>query len=370
MKILYVQPYVTFTDVLFDTLPRQLAQEGHEVLIVGFFRNRPTSGLVENLRIYPVNAVSLSIPGLINEFPYFLSIDYVIKKFSPDIIHVNNLPFLTTYQVIVAAKNMKVPSVLQVHGVTAERGYFINAFQSLYLKMLGKKIFGSVSRVICLTKNDAQQVQRYGCPADKLSIIPNGVDTTSFKPDSRCAQAGLLIWIGRFVPEKGLTYLIEAVDILVKKSVSNFRLLMIGDGPLKTKIQSQVHMYSLDDYVQFVPSVSHDTVKDFLKRAAIFVIPSLKEGMPYVLLEAMSCGKAVVGSDISGINSVIVNYKNGLLVKPRDPVALSEALLRLLSDDPLRQRLGVAARFSAVNSYDWQIVVSEIDLLYSNVKIH
>lgn len=370
LKVLYVQPYLTFGEVLFDTLPGQLAERGHEIIIVSHMKKKLTvlSSNRKNLTIHPIVAVSLSIPYLMADFPYFVDFGSYIKKIKPDVLHVNNLPFLTTYQSVILAKKLGIPSVIQVHGVTADRGFILNSFQWLFLKVFGKKVFDSVTNVICLTQADARQIQKFGCPIDKICIIPNGVDINKFKPSSEHEQEGLVIWIGRFVKEKGLEFLIKAVDILVKNGKSDFRLLLIGDGPIKSKIYSQIRSYGLERYIQLMPAISHDEVSDYMARASIFVFPSIKEGMPYVLLEAMACGKAIVGSDISGVNSIINDNENGLLVPAKDPVSLSAAISRLLKDKKLRSGLGQSARQSTVIYYDWHGITSEIERLYSNIK--
>lgn len=365
MKILYVQPYVTFSGVLNDTLPGQLAKKGHDVLIASYFKNPcAIESRRKNLRFYPVKALSFSIPNMIAEFPLFLSFDDVIDNFRPDVIHVNNLPFLTTYQAISSSKYPQIPRVLQVHGVTAERGFLLNLSQIFFLRLFGKKVFKGCSKVIALTHSDAHQLERYGCPKSKICIIPNGVDTNSFKPIKH-EPNGLIVWIGRFVPEKGLQYLIEAINYMVKKNVSNFRLLLIGDGPQKPHMRSLIQKYKLEKYITLQPAIDHDKVSYFLGNASIFVLPSLKEGMPYSLLEAMSSGTAVVGTDISGVNDLIVHGQNGLLVPVKDPCALADAIMILLTDKNLRERLGNAARNHIIESFSWDVIIKKVEALYT-----
>jgi glycosyltransferase involved in cell wall biosynthesis len=94
----------------------------------------------------------------------------------------------------------------------------------------------------------------------------------------------------------------------------------------------------------------------------------LKEGMPLALLEAMSCGKAVVGSDISGINDIITHMENGLLVPPRDPEAIANAILTLLADKKLRTRLGQNARQRMVNRYSWNLISDKIEKVYAEAS--
>lgn len=367
MRILFVQPYVSFIGVLLDVLPKQLAKKGHEITIVSCFKNENIKNIsiVRRISLYSVNSINLSIPNLIPKFPYFLSLEATIKRLNPDVIHANNLPFITTYQAVKIAQKMHIPSVIHVHGVSADRGFFLNAFQFFYLATFGTKMLGNASRVICLTQNGARLVQSFGCLPEKIYVIPNGVDINTFRPTSR-EQKGLIMWIGRFVNEKGLIILINSIKILLNKGISNFRLLLIGDGPLRPLIQTQINSFHLENHVSIVSRINHDVVNSYLTQASLFILPSLKEGMPYVLLEAMACGKAVIASNIPGIKDIITNNVNGLLVPPKDPHALSEAIIKLLKDKKLLEQLGRNARQLMVERYDWKIITNQIEQVYLN----
>ncbi len=366
MKILFVQPYVSFIGVLLETLPKQLAQKGHEVTVASCFGNEDITNIpvIKNIKLYSMNALNFSLPNVISHFPYFLSLDVVIKQVAPDIIHANNLPFLTTYQAVKIAKKMRIPSVIQVHGVTADRGFFLNTFQFLYLTTFGNKMLRNASKVICLTQNAAKLVQSYGCPPEKICVIPNGVDINKFRPNPIRERKGLIMWIGRFVNEKGLTVLIDAIRIMLNKGISNFSLVLIGDGPLRTSIQAQINSLHLEDYVSLAPKINHNLVNNYLTQASFFVLPSLKEGMPYVLLEAMACGKAVIASNIPGINDIITHNDTGLLVSPKNARALSDAIILILKDKKLREELGNNARQLMVEKYACDIITEQMEQVY------
>jgi glycosyltransferase involved in cell wall biosynthesis len=107
----------------------------------------------------------------------------------------------------------------------------------------------------------------------------------------------------------------------------------------------------------------NDLVYAYLS-ADIFVFPSLRKGLPLSVLEAMACGLPVVGFDVPGMNDVIVNGENGLLVPARDPKALANAVLALLNDEDLRRELGQKARKLVVEKYNWDTVISKIEKIY------
>lgn len=373
-------PYHGFSGVVSETLAGNLAKKGHEIIIVGHFPDQSRLFSEEkrnpeelSICFYRMKTISISIPGLITEFPCFMHFEKLIEETRPDIIHINCLPFLTTFQAARVARKAHIPSIVHIHGVTADRGHILNFLQWLYLQSVGRCIFGDTSKVICLTKQDAAQVRSFGCSENKINVIPNGVDVSKFRPNNGGESDGLILWLGRFVPEKGLYYLIKAMSLLANNASKiiesnvhkNYRLLLVGAGPTKSSIEEQIHALHLESMVKIIPAVPHDRVAEYLEQASIFVLPSLKEGMPYTLLEAMASGKPVVGSDISGINDVITNEQNGLLVPPMNPEALANAILELLNDKKMRQRLGQNARQLMAEKYSWDIITSRIEETYN-----
>jgi glycosyltransferase involved in cell wall biosynthesis len=213
-----------------------------------------------------------------------------------------------------------------------------------------------------LTHSDAKEIQRFGCPPEKIRIIPNGVDTEKFKPCERTIENSIF-WGGRFVQEKGLEYLVNALSLVVKE-VPRVKLVMAGDGPLFSKIYEMVKHNGLEKNVSFKGRVAHDELPAFIGASSVCVLPSLREGMPYALLEAMSCGKAVVGSDIPGINDVITHGINGILVPPKDSKALADAIIWLLEDKEFRMKMGQNARQLMIEKYSWRNIAEKIDEIY------
>ena len=360
-----------------DTLPGQLARKGHRIEVISYVRKRNAQNVLfeePNIRFNSIDALSISIPNFVTEFPYFLNLENVVKKIKPDIIHINNLPFLTTLQSIKVAKKLGIPSIIHVHGVTADRSHFLNFLQWLYLQSWGRYLFGTTSKVICLTEQDAALVRSFGCSDNKISVIPNGVDVNKFRPNEGEESDGLILWLGRFAPEKGLYYLIKSMILLSNNAAAktmgsnsngNCRLLLVGDGCTRSGIEEQINTSHLESMVKINHAVPHKRVVEYLKHASIFVLPSLKEGMPYTLLEAMASGKPVVGSDISGITDVITNEQNGLLVPSMNPEALAKAILQLLNNEKLRRRLGQNARKLMVEKYSFDIINERIEKVYS-----
>jgi glycosyltransferase involved in cell wall biosynthesis len=295
-------------------------------------------------------------------YPVFKGVETYLSQLAPDIVHINSHLFLSNYQIARAARSLRIPFVVTVHGFAVRRGLIIDTLQKVYLQTVARFLFDMASRVICLTEAEAESVARIMGGYGKISVIPNGVDVGFFRPSDE-KDSNLVVWVGRMVPEKGLVYLLEAMREVVKQH-ANVKLVLGGDGPLRQYLQNFARRLGLQKNIFFLGAINHEEVADILSKSSIFVFPSLKEGMPRALLETMACGNAVVGSNVSGIKGIVTNESNGILVPPKDPEALSKAILTLLEKEKLRRFLGQNARELMVEKYDWAKVTAKLDSVY------
>lgn len=317
----------------------------------------------QNFKIYRLKGLNLAIKPFFTEYPFIPHLGLMLEREKSEIIHAHSHLFLTTYAAIMAAKKLDIPSVVTVHGVYAERNMAVNLFQKLYLLSLSTRIFQYSTKIVCLTRAIANELIRFGCPASKIRLITDPVDTDMFKPCPKKEQDNLVVWVGRFVPEKGLEYLIDAAK-LVQYRVDDVRFILVGDGPFKCKIESLIKDRGLSNIVSIIGPLEHREVADMLTKASIFAFPSLKEGMGRAMLEAMSTGKPVVVSDIPGMDEIIKNGFNGILVQPRDASALSDKIIDLLNDKKLRKRLGRNARQTMLKSFTWKRHIRLLQAVY------
>jgi len=371
MRILMVFPYVTYPDILFETYIKTISKKNHEIIIITKKNDNIIKYQIKNkykfnsIKLILIKCINFSFPYILYNFPIHLNVKSIINYIKPDIIHVNNLPFFSTVQYIHAAKKLNIPSIVHVHGVIGQKNILINYAQKIFLVVFSKIIFKETNLFICLTPKDAYEICKYGCDPNKIRVIPNGVDVKKFKPNNKI-HTEYIYWGGRFVPEKGLKYLIEAIK-LVKRTKSDIRLLMAGDGPLLPKIHKMINKYHLMDDVKFLGKMPLEKIPLLINSSSMCVLPSLKEGMPFALLEAMACGKPVIGSNISGIRDIINNGENGLLITPGDSKELASAILKLLEDKDLGQVLGRNARQLMIEKYSLNNIVNQIEQIYNEL---
>jgi glycosyltransferase involved in cell wall biosynthesis len=230
-----------------------------------------------------------------------------------------------------------------------------------------------VDRVTAVSPATAREaLKERGLSSAKVVTIPNGVDLARFDPDrhSRTAararfgvaddEAALGV-IGHLSPVKGHGDLLQALGRVVERR-PRVKLFVVGDGVLRAELEARTRALGLSGNVVFTGA--RDDIGEMLAMLDLVVVPSLTEGMSNALLEAMAMARPVVATAMGGNVDVIEDGATGVLVPPRDPEALAEALLRLLGDPDRARRLGAAARERARAEHSLEGMVARYQDLY------
>jgi sugar transferase (PEP-CTERM/EpsH1 system associated) len=216
--------------------------------------------------------------------------------------------------------------------------------------------------------------QQIGLPPQKLTVIPNGVELHRFDHLPTQAEARrrlglpgtttIMGAIGRPRPVKGYRYLIDAFAQLAP-SHRELNLLLVGNGAERTALVEQARQSSLADRVIFLDDQTD--IPALLPALDLLVAPSLWEGMPMVVLEAMAAALPVVATRVGGTPDVVVDGKTGLLVAPADVTLLAHAIERLLQDPSLRQQMGRAGRARVERNFSIEQNVAQTQALYEQL---
>lgn len=216
--------------------------------------------------------------------------------------------------------------------------------------------------VVTCTEYNHRYLQDLVANGTPVHRVYHGLDAQWFEHEPAAladssGESPLILAVGRFRAKKGLSALVEACRLLAGRGV-DFRCELVGFGPLRDQLVQQVADLGLTDRVAIVGPLGQEAVKQRYRRAAVMALPCQvapdgdRDGIPNVLLEAMAMGVPVVSTTVSGIPELIEDGVTGLLVPPRDPAALADALARLLGDRMLRARIREAAARRVRGAFD------------------
>lgn len=230
---------------------------------------------------------------------------------------------------------------------------------------LWKLIHISPSHITAISRYLKERAARLGVSESRISKIPNGVDLTEIQPllsHQRAKIPKRIVSVGRLSWEKGHEYLISAMPI-IRAHFGDAHLVIVGSGAEEEKLRNLVRALDLGGCVFFRGALPHGRAMSEAATAEIFVGPSLAEGLGIVFLEAQALGVPVVGTYVGGIPDAVENEVTGLLVPPKDPQAIAEAIKRIWSDDELAKRM-VAAAKERIKNFSWDKITEQVSSLY------
>ncbi|MBW9223553.1 glycosyltransferase [Methanothermococcus sp. SCGC AD-155-E23] len=274
----------------------------------------------------------------------------LIEKYNIEIIH-SHYAFPQGFLGALLSRKYRIPHVLTLHG---------SDVLLLSKHPLGRILFNYAlkycDRIICVSKYLKEQLPKEY--QDKSEVIYNGVDFKIFYDEGIDEDYGL--FVGSFVPQKGLYTLIEAVKNI------DFDFKFIGDGPLFSKVKEYIEKKGIKN-IQLLGRKDQMEVAKYIRRCSFLVLPSTSEGLGMTLLEAMASGKCVIGSNVGGIPELIRDNYNGFLFEANNVEMLREKIEILVNDRELRKKMGRNGReFS--RRFSWEGVAKRLDTIYKELK--
>lgn len=244
-------------------------------------------------------------------------------------------------------------------------GANLSRYKNIYplLTPLLKKIWrGAAFRTVC--SHELRRLGREADPATDFIVIPNGVETARFKPIARPANPQVkILFIGRLIPRKGFQRVVAALPRVKELVPQPFQVEVVGTGMAKSELDELAEQLGVSDLIHYVGTVPYGRLEQSYQYADIFVLTSLSEGMPSVILEAMGCGLPIIASDVGGNNEIVREGENGFLIQGDDVETLAQRLAALISDAGLRNRMGQKSRELSLD-YDWAKIMGEYTKLY------
>ena len=341
--------------------------QGFEWSVILFNEGR----LADELRKLPL---SLTVISEKHHGPLALAsrLAKVFQQFRPDVVHTHK--YKDSILGALVARFVRVPHVVRVvHGMP-------EPFRGLRnVKMAGYTIVDSlvtgqlVDKVVAVSSDIEKALLRtYG--SNRVACIHNGIDldavhVTMQRPEMRRVwhindKAVLIGTVGRLVPVKGQAVLLEALRIL-RQSNHNVTLCIVGDGPLRGDIEAEANRLGLGQSVIF--SGHQVQSYDFINMMDIFVLPSLHEGIPMVLLEAFALKRPVIASRVGGIPEVVSHGHSGMLVSPSNAAELASAIRSLIEDPVKAAAYGAAGRSQVECEFSASIMANRTAEMYRSL---
>lgn len=355
MKVIQIMPEfgLAGAETMCENLTVELVKKGVDVVVVSLYNYH--SAITDRLEKQNIKICYLNKkPGL--DLSIIIKLYRLFKKEKPDVIHTHR--YVMQYAVPAAILARVKKRVHTVHSIatkettaTAQKlNWIFYHFNHVIPVALSKEIQSTV-------------IERYNLPHQKIPVIYNGIDLKKciVKNSYKANKKIRFLHIGRFSKVKNHLLLIEAFAEVHKKNC-NTELVLIGTGELEENIKKKTLEFGLMDSVIFA-GLKEDVYPD-LNAADVFVLPSLYEGMPMTIIEAMGTGLPVIATNVGGIPSMIKTGENGLLVNA-DVDALVNAMSRVVVNENLRRTMGVKAREVTETIFSSNIMCNKYYKIYS-----
>lgn len=374
-------------------LSRYLVKVGWEVYLI----TQPSYGeakarwyIQEGVNIYRLNIPDIFTKKLLfpRAFSIYLhkQIRRIITELCPDIVHFASgwYPLIVTR---FCAELTRIPIVWTVHNVPPAEHYLrifksdeINEpFERIYYKLL--ECFSSFQlklykydRIISVSNATANKLVIKGILRDKVSVIPNGVDihyytnTTKKEPEQSNSEF-VVLTVGRIIQHKGQINIIKCAPEVVAR-FPQVRFIFVG--PIASEhyfdvLKKTIRELGLEQNIKITRDVSQKELLLYYQLCDLYLQPSLEEGFCITMIEAMACGKPIIGTPVGEIATLITESKAGILISCPLPTEISNAIIQLLADEKLRKELGKRAREYVVANYSWAAVARQTANQYCRI---
>lgn len=377
MKICFINPADSPRSEVFD-LGYHLAAKDHEITILYPTNNNKLLTCQGNVETIPFHAhflpkIHYTIPSFKEEYKL---IDKLSIKNKYDIIQICDYDYLTSLPPILLKRKNNIPIITTTDAFVGTSwltgNYFIDSISLLYTKTLGKYIIDSSDKLVVLYSKLFYEANDLGIPKNKIKVLPNGVDLDQFNlnVDSNLKNTlgiknneKVLLFIGRMALVKRLEILIEITNNLTKEGW-NIKTLLIGDGEYKEKYKD---LAKSNDKIIFLDAVPHNEIHKYHSIADIFVLPSISEGLPTVLLESAACGKVIIATNTGGISDIVIHGETGFLVDYGNINLFIKYIKIILNDENLSRKMGANAYKHIRKNFSWDYIVDEFEKMYNNL---
>jgi len=371
----YFIPYTGGQEYYIYNLSKHLVKNANQVNILT--ANYPECKAKESIKgilvsRYPCFARPLRNPIV----PKLLSPDENISDY--DIIHTHNEHSFAAMAAARISKKNNIPLIVTCHGQLRFGNPLYDSIERLYNKSIGRSVFEKSDVIVALSSSDRDYISSFGIDEDKIIVIPNAIDPSdleryrlksdeleSFREWYNLSDKRVVLFVGQIIQRKGISYLLKSIPQILRKSKEETSFVFVGKGDALKDSLCLAQELEIEGNVIFTGAVSARDLVAFYQISDLFVLPSLSEGLPTSILEAMYFGIPVVSTDIPGVRDHFSEF--ALLVSPRDEDALADAVQTLLTDRDLAKSLSRKGKALVASQYTWDRVTREYEMIYSNL---
>ncbi len=349
-------------------LSTKLIERGHKVTVI-------TRGSWNKTHREVTDGIDVIKAPFIPIYPFYIHVHgmFVNKIFKSlesqiDVVHIHtplsplirtSLPIITTIHTSILTNVRSIEVITPRSIIERIMGRFVS--YPIELKLLKRS-----DMITTVSHHVAQELQEYKINPDEVTVIGNGVDETIFTPIKNKTEDRYILYTGRLGYRKGLLDLMDCGKYICEMH-PDVSFVIPGKGPMFDKLQKMAKENGIRERFRFLGYVDRVRLINLYQNATIHVIPSHYEGLPTVLLEAMSCGLPVVATAVSGNLDVISHGENGILIPPKNPEKMADVISMLLNDEDMRIELGKNARETIEKRYTWDRISEKLLKCYTQV---
>lgn len=256
-----------------------------------------------------------------------------------------------------------------------EQGFYRSELK--YFGPLIKAALKRADHVHIVSEDLKKKIQNFGISPEKMTVIPNGVDASAFRPsqESRSrirkelnvGDEPLAINVSRLVPKNDIVTTMRGFKRACEE-VPGMKLLIIGEGPEKEALIKEAEYLGIKDSTIFLGYKPNNVIAQYYSAADIFIRTPVDEGFGIVFIEAMATGIPTIGTDVGGVPDIITNGENGLLIRAGDEQAVGEAITELVKNRDLARKIGNEGRISVESRFSWDAITDQIESLYAGMQ--
>jgi len=352
-------PSVIGVSLYCQELAEGLVKKGHHVTV--YTGLQPRWKKVENKKGVVIKRFERTYIG--KSFYFVPLMEQEIIKDGPDIVHSHHYGYYEATAGLGAAKNLKVPHIFGPYYHPPVYGIKKKILWSAYHHRYGKSLLTKSDVVLPHTEVEKNLLKKIGATLEKMIILPNTVNTKKFRPIKKRNKIITIGFISNLIHEKGAHIAMEIAEDLIKER-QDVEFVFIGN-PHEKNLVKRITSLKKTGKASFLKNLSEKNLIKYYNKIDITILPSKYEAFGKVLAEAQACGTPVVATNAGGIPEVVINKKTGLLSNYGDWGIFKRNIEKLIENESLRRKFGLAGRKHVVKNFDTKVVVNKLEKIYN-----